>query len=70
MSKYAEIRSGYFEGNKMFIDAWLTDDDNEEGFVIAKIDVNTKELEYLDDDAKTDEYAQEIIANSLIELFV
>lgn len=68
MSKWAEIRNDFFDDNKMFIDAWLTDDDNEEGVVIAKIDVNTKEIEYLDEDAKTDSYAQEIINESLIEL--
>lgn len=68
MSKWAEIRNDYFEDNKLFIDAWLTDDGDEEGNVIAKIDVDTKEIEYLDEDAKTDEYAQEIINESLIEL--
>ena len=68
MSKWSEIRNDFFEDNKLFIDAWVTDDGDEEGTVIAKIDVNTKEIEYLDEDAKTDNYAQEIINESLIEL--
>lgn len=68
MSKWIEIRNDYFEDNKLFIDAYLTNNNDEEGSVIAKIDVNTKEIEYLDEDAKTDNYAQEVINRSLIEL--
>ena len=41
------------------------DDDNEEGSVIAKIDLYTGTVEYLDADAKTDEYAQEEIREFL-----
>lgn len=67
MSKYAEVRGNYFDDveQKQYVDAWLTSDDNEEGIVIAKIDLATKEIEYLDEDAKTDEYAQEVIAEIL-----
>lgn len=57
MSKWAEIRNDYVENDKIFIDAWLTDADDEEGSVIAKIDSKTKEIDYLGVDAKTDEYA-------------
>lgn len=46
---------------KWFIDAWKTDDYCEKGSVIAKIDLYTGTVEYLDADAKTDEYAQEEI---------
>lgn len=68
MSKWLEIRAEHYEDGKLFIDAWQTDDDTEEGSVIAKIDINTKEIVYLDKDAKIDEYAQEIISSSLIDL--
>ena len=39
MSKYAEIRNDYIneEENTVYIDAWITGDDNEEGTVIAKV---------------------------------
>ena len=67
MSKYAEIRNDYIneEENAVYIDAWLTENDNEEGTVIAKVDLDTLTVEYLDEDAKTDEYAQEIIQETL-----
>ena len=63
MSKYGEVRSDYYDEieNKIYIDAWFTYDDNEEGIVVAKVNYKTKEVEYLDDEARTDEYVQEVI---------
>ena len=43
-------------------------DDNEEGTVIAKVNYKTKEVEYLDNDARTDAYAQEIINETLKQI--
>lgn len=70
MSKWAEIRNDFVceDSHKIYIDAWLTDDDNEEGVVIARIDMNTKDIEYFDEDAKTDDYAQEVIKETIAEL--
>lgn len=67
MSKWSEIRINFFdeEEKKWYVDAWLTDDANEEGAVIAKIDLYTGIVEYLDEDAKTDEYAQKEIREFL-----
>lgn len=67
MSKWSEIRIDFFdtEENKWSVDAWETDDDDEEGSVIAKIDLDTGTVEYLDVDAKTDEYVQEEIKEML-----
>lgn len=72
MSKYAEVRSDFYddEEEKQFVDAWMSDDDNEEGTVIAKIDLATGEVEYLDEDARTDEYAQEVISEVIKEGYV
>ena len=68
MSKWAEVKSNYYdeEEEKQFVDAWLTDNDDEEGTVIAKIDLAVKTVEYLDADARYDEYAQEVI-NEVLE---
>lgn len=62
MSIWNEIKNTFFneEEQKVYIDGYLTDDDSEEGKVIAKINSNTN-VEYLDKRAETDEYAQEII---------
>lgn len=71
MSKWAEIRNDYYDDieHKVCIDAWETEyDDNEEGVVIAKVNYKTKEVEYLDNDAKTDSYAQEIINETLKQI--
>jgi hypothetical protein len=70
MSKYAEIRNDFYdeEEKKVYIDAWFTDDDNEEGTVIAKVNYKTKDVEYLDNNAKTDKYAQAVINETLKDI--
>jgi hypothetical protein len=70
MSKYAELRNDFYDDieQKVYIDAWFTEDDNEEGVVIAKVNYRTKEVEYLDNDARTDEYAQAVINDTLKEI--
>ena len=70
MSKWAEIRNDFVceDSRKIYIDAWLTEDDNEEGVVLARIDMDTKNIEYFDDDARTDDYAQEVINETLSDI--
>lgn len=67
---WAEIRNDFYdeEEGKVFIDAWKTDIGDEEGDVIAKVDVKTGEVEYLDEDARTDDYAQEAIDEVLEDI--
>lgn len=63
MSKWAEIRTDYINEMDDFlrVDAWKTDDDGEEGKVIAYIDTLSGRVLYVDPAAITDEYAQEEI---------
>lgn len=70
MSKWSEIRNDFVceDLRKIYIDAWITDDDNEEGIAIARICMDTKRIEYFDDDAKLDAHAQEIINETLSEI--
>lgn len=70
MSKWAEIRNNYCdeEEGKVFIDAWKTNSGNEEGTVIAKVNYRTREVEYLDPDAQTDFYAQDIIKDVIANI--
>lgn len=58
---WCEVRNNYAdEENTVYIDAWKTANEDEEGEVIAKVDQNGK-VEYLNELAKTDQIAQEII---------
>ena len=68
MSKWREIRCDFFneEEEKYYVDAWKTGNDNEEGKVIAKIDLANGTVEYLDEDARTDEDAQ-VVINEFLE---
>ena len=63
MSRWSEIRDDFFDEEErcVYIDAWRTDNDDEEGDVIAKVYVDTPKVEYLDERARTDAYAQEVI---------
>lgn len=66
---YAEIRCDYeTDENILYIDAWKTDDDNEEGQTIAYIDTLTGRVIYRDVTARYDRYAQEIIRQKVDEI--
>lgn len=58
---YAYISSDYVEGNIIHIDAWLTDNDNEEGVTIAKLNQDTLSVSYLTPEATYDIDAQKYI---------
>jgi hypothetical protein len=66
-SKWSEIRCDFYDERekKYFVDAWKTSNSNEEANVIAKIDLANRTIEYLDNDARVDGYAQEIIEGML-----
>ena len=68
-SEWSEIRCTHFDEveQKHYVDAWKTSDPAGEGSVIAKIDPKGN-IEYLNDIAKTDLYAQEVISEVLQEI--
>jgi hypothetical protein len=70
MSIWGEIRNDFNDEDKgiAHIDAYLTDDDNEEGRILATINTNTGDVHYYDERAKTDSYAQEMIAEILEDI--
>lgn len=63
---WSEIRIDNFDEVEQVytVDAWETDDDNEEGKVIAKIYPATCYVEYIDARAETDEYVREAIRDA------
>jgi len=66
---WSEIRNDNYDdfSQVITIDAWTTDNDNEEGTVIASIDTrndHNAEVTYLDPRAKKDKYAQEMITEA------
>ena len=71
-SKWAEIKTDYIDESDGFwrVDAWRTNDDNEEGKVIAYIEdgTDTPVVLYCDPEARADTYAQEIIADKIKEI--
>lgn len=69
-TKWSEIRIEYMDEEDGFwrVDAWQTDDDSEEGKVIALIDDLTGRVIYLEPLARMDEMAQEVIAEKVRQL--
>lgn len=79
MSYWKEIKNNHIETvfdeviegaiyKQISIDAWQSDDDNEEGKVIAKVILTLhgdKCVVYMDNIARTDEYAQEVIQETV-----
>ena len=70
MPIWSELRNNFYDEEEGFIhiDGWLTGDDDEGGLTIAKIDVLTKEVIYIDERAKTDSNVIEIINETILEL--
>ena len=65
---WCEIRNDFESNNMIYIDAWKTRKDDEEGVVIAKINKDTKQVIYLNERAKTDEYAQKVVNETISSL--
>ena len=63
---WSEIRNDFENEGIINIDAWNSPDDNEEGTVIARVHPNGR-VEYIDDRARKDAYAQEMIIESVQE---
>ena len=70
MSKRAEIKNDYYnsDDNVIHIDAWKTSNPDEEGKTIAKIDIVTHLVKYIDEDARNDIYAQGMIEEAIAKL--
>ena len=66
-SIWAEVKNDYCckAEKKVYIAAWKTFSVTEESKIIAIVNCITKKVEYLDDRAKTDIYAQEVIKDTL-----
>ena len=67
MSKWKTIMNNLTDGVETCIVGWETEE-QEDGFTIAVIIHETKKIEYKDEDARTDEYAQRMIKEVLEEI--
>lgn len=72
MSKWKSISNDYEDDEgQVYIDAWETDNDDEQGKSIARVSLTENAkivVEYFDKDAKFDRYAQDSIKEAIDEL--
>lgn len=69
--RYGEIRTDYVneEENKIYVDGWRTKTKgDEEGEVIAKIDIETCEVEWIKENRKNNEEVQNAINEVLFDI--
>jgi len=62
---WSEIKVTEFDDDIICVDGYISEDENEQGSVIAQINVNTKQIAYFNEKAKYNKYAQEIIREEL-----
>lgn len=63
------VVSGDFSDDEFcYVDGWLTNDQNEEGVILAKIKKTNGKIHYFDARAKTDENAQSIILDCVNQI--
>jgi hypothetical protein len=67
-SLWSQINDTYVDEGIIHIDAYKTEDENEEGNVIAKIEEATGKVCYLDERARKDWYADEVIAENVRQI--
>ncbi|MBK5247714.1 MAG: hypothetical protein JJE49_10675 [Peptostreptococcaceae bacterium] len=70
LRKYSEIKNNYFDEKRrlVHIDAWKTTSNNEEGTVIATVNVDTSEVIFLKDGIEDNLLVQESIIETLAEI--
>ena len=67
---FAEVRCTYFDDGlrEWFIDGWKTDNDNEEGVIVATINEDTFEVNYRKAEYKKDPIVLEVVKDKLREI--
>ncbi len=66
---YTEVRSNFVnENNEVCIDAWKTDDDNEEGATVARVDTEYGHLIWVNPQARFSRKVQEVVDEVLADV--
>ena len=69
MREYAEVKCDYNNDEGFWtVDAWMTDELNESGKVIAAIEENTGNVFYIEQEARYSKLAQEVINEKVKEI--
>lgn len=68
-TEWANVQKHYVEEeDTIYIVGWRTEDKNEKGKILARINVSKKELEYFDPNADLDGFAQAMIILALHDI--
>lgn len=69
-TEFAEVKCTFFDDyrNEWCVDAWRTDNGDEYGNVVARINPTNFEVKYTDNEYKYDDYVIEVIKEKLKEI--
>lgn len=69
-TRFGELRCDYYDtyDHEWCVDGWFTADDDEEGFVVARINTDTFEVKYTYDVDKKDPWVLELVKQKLHEI--
>lgn len=65
---FTEVRCTFEDEGIWYVDAWQTDDADEEGIVVAKINEKTYEVTYTFDEFKENGMILEVVREKLLEI--
>lgn len=65
---WSEFRTDFEDEGFIHVDAWTSENDDEQGKVIAKINAITGDVIYVDERAKADAEAQDVIMRKVWEI--
>ena len=68
MEGYSELRNDYVDDGKIHIDGWKTSDDDEQGKILATIDIATHQIEWKDQDAFSIAQVHQYIRETIDEI--
>jgi allantoicase len=68
VTQYSELRNDFVDDGKVHIDGWETEDDNEEGKVLAIVDLETQRVEFRDEEAQQTAQVHEFIKETINQI--
>lgn len=66
--KFVEVRSDFVDEDEVYIDAWKTSDDNEEGVNVARIDINFGDVQWYNTEGRFSRRVQEEVDKVLRDI--
>lgn len=68
VTAYSELRNDFVDDGKVHIDGWKSDDDNEQGKVLAVIDLESQRVEFKDEEAQQSAQVHQFVKETIDQI--